>query len=34
MNSGNISSKVLITDKKVKYIGEPEQLQRNELNNE
>ena len=26
MNSGNISSKVLITDKKVEYIGEPEQL--------
>ena len=26
-NSGNINSKVLITDKKVKYIEEPEQLQ-------
>ena len=27
INSGNISSKELITDKKVKYIEEPEQLQ-------
>ena len=26
-NSGNINTKVLITDKKVKYIEEPEQLQ-------
>ena len=34
INSGNINSKVLITDKKVKYIEEPEQLQWNELKNE
>ena len=33
-NSGNINSKVLITDKKVKYIEEPEQLQWSELKNE
>ena len=26
-NSGTINSKVLMTDKKVKYIDEPEQLQ-------
>ena len=34
INSGNINSKVLITDKKVKYIDEPGQLQGNELKNE
>ena len=34
INSGNINSKVLITDKKVKYIDEPEQLQWSELKNE
>ena len=34
INSGNINSKVLITDKKVKYIEEPEQLQWNKLKNE
>ena len=33
INSGNINSKVLITDKKVKYIDEPEQLQGNESKN-
>ena len=33
INSGNINNKVLITDKKVKYIDEPEQLQWNELKN-
>ena len=33
-NSGNLNSKVLITDKKVKYIEEPEQLQWSELKNE
>ena len=33
-NSGSINSKVLITDKKVKYIEEPEQLQWSELKNE
>ena len=27
INSGNINSKVLIADKKVKYIKEPKQLQ-------
>ena len=31
MHSGNKSSKVLITDKKVKCIEKPEQLQQNEL---
>ena len=34
IHSGNINSKVLITDKKVKYIEKPEQLQQNELKNE
>ena len=34
IHSGNINSKVLITDKKVKYIEKPEQLQQNELMNE
>ena len=35
INSGNINSKVLITDKKkVKSTEEPEQLQWNELKNE
>ena len=34
INSGNINNKVLITDKKVKYIEEPEQLQSTELKNE
>ena len=29
INTGNINSKVLITDNKIKYIEEPEQLQRN-----
>ena len=32
--SSNISSKVLITDKKVKYIEKLEQLQQNETKNE
>ena len=27
INSGNINSKVLITDNKIKYIEDPEQLQ-------
>ena len=27
INRGNIKSKVLTTDKKVKYLDEPEQLQ-------
>ena len=30
INTGNINSKVLITDKKIKQIKEPDQLQRNE----
>ena len=30
----HINDKVLITDKKVKYIEKPEQLQQNELMNE
>ena len=34
INSGNTNSKVLITDKNVKYIEKPEQLQQNELMNE
>ena len=34
IDSGNISNTVLITDKKVKYIEEPGQLQSNELKNE
>ena len=34
IDSGNINSKVLITDKKVKYIEKAEQLQWNELKNE
>ena len=34
INSGNINGKVLITDKKIKNIEEPEQLQWNELKNE
>ena len=31
INSGNIKSKVLITDKKVKHIEEPGKLQGNQL---
>ena len=31
INTGNINSKVLITNNKMKYIKEPEQLQQNEL---
>ena len=31
INTGNRSSKVLITDNKIKYIEEPEQLKQNEL---
>ena len=34
IDNGNISNKVLITDKKVKYIEESGQLQSNELKNE
>ena len=34
INSGNINSEVLITDKKVKDIDESEQLEWNELKNE
>ena len=34
IHSGNINSKVLITSKKVKCIGRPEQLQCNKLKNE
>ena len=34
IHSGNINSKVLITNKKIKYIEKPEQLQWNELKNE
>ena len=34
INSGNINSKLVITDKKVKYIEKPEQPQWNELKNE
>ena len=29
INTDNINSKILITDNKIKYIEEPEQLQRN-----
>ena len=31
INSGNISSKVLVTNKNLKYIEEPEQLQWNRI---
>ena len=34
IHSDNINNKVLITDKKVKYIKKPEQLQKHELKNE
>ena len=34
IHSGNINSKVLTTNKKIKYIEKPEQLQWNELKNE
>ena len=34
INSGNVNSKVLIFDKKAKYIDEPDQLQWNEFKNE
>ena len=34
INSGNINSKVMTTNKKVKYIEKPEQLQLNELKSE
>ena len=31
INTGNINSQVLITNNKMKYIKEPEQLKQNEL---
>ena len=34
INSGSINGKVLITDKKVKYVEEPKELQWNELKNQ
>ena len=34
INNGNINNKVLITNKKVKYIEKPELLQWNELTRE
>ena len=34
IHSGNINSKVVTTDKKVKYIEKPEELQWNELKSE